>query len=99
MRKIHSIRILALGILKGVHPVTAGEFDDVDLLQVFGQRGMGVFAAPSVIERDICRQFRVKVIGRTDEIRERFFAMSVERKLRRPAVVSLTQAARTRLFG
>jgi LysR family transcriptional regulator, transcriptional activator of nhaA len=84
---------------RAIHPKVLGEFDDVDLLQVYGKRGMGVFAAPSVVEREICDQFDVIVLGRTEEIRERFFAISVERRLRHPAVLALTEAARTKLFG
>jgi LysR family transcriptional regulator, transcriptional activator of nhaA len=82
----------------GIQPTVVGEFEDVDLLQVFGRRGMGVFTAPTIVEREVCRQFDVAAIGRTDKIRERFFAISVERKLRHPAVVTLTQAARSTLF-
>jgi LysR family transcriptional regulator, transcriptional activator of nhaA len=82
-----------------IQPKVIAEFEDVDLLQVFGKRGMGIFTAPTIVEREVCRQFEVVVIGRTNKIRERFFAISVERKLRHPAVVRLTQAARSQLFG
>jgi LysR family transcriptional activator of nhaA len=82
-----------------IQPTVIAEFEDVDLLQVFGKRGMGIFTAPTIVEREVCRQFGVAAIGRTNKIRERFFAISVERKLRHPAVIRLTQAARSQLFG
>jgi LysR family transcriptional regulator, transcriptional activator of nhaA len=78
----------------GVEPVVAGEFDDSALLKAFGARGMGFFAAPAMIEKEVCAQFGVGVLGRTDEIRERFYAISVERRLRHPAVVAIAEAAR-----
>jgi len=78
----------------GVEPVVAGEFDDSALLKAFGARGMGFFAAPTRIENEVCAQFDVGVIGRTEEIRERFYAISVERRLRHPAVVAMAEAAR-----
>jgi LysR family transcriptional activator of nhaA len=78
----------------GVEPVVAGEFDDSALLKAFGSQGLGFFAAPAMIEKEVCAQFGVGVLGRTDEIRERFYAISVERRLRHPAVVAIAEAAR-----
>jgi LysR family transcriptional activator of nhaA len=83
----------------GVRPRIVGEFDDVALLVTFGQAGAGVFAAPSVIEKEVTQQHRVRVIGRTTEIRERFFAISAERRLTHPAVAALSTAARHAMFG
>ena len=42
----------------------------------------------------MCRQYEVKVVGRADEVRERFYAISVERKLKHPAVIAISEAAR-----
>ncbi|MDQ3264856.1 MAG: transcriptional activator NhaR [Myxococcota bacterium] len=83
---------------QSVHPVVTGEFDDSALLTAFGQRGLGVFAMPSVIEAEVCRQFHVTVIGRTEEIVSSFYAVSAERKLRHPSVVALAETARHELF-
>jgi LysR family transcriptional activator of nhaA len=82
----------------GVRPVIIGEFDDNALLTVFGQAGEGVFMAPTIIEQEVERQYQVKVIGRTDKIRERFYAISVERIIRHPAVVAISEAAHKNLF-
>jgi LysR family transcriptional activator of nhaA len=84
---------------EGLAPQIVAEVEDVALLQVFGQEGMGLFAAPSVVEAQIRKAYRVAVVGRLPQVRERFYAISVERKLAHPAVVALTAAARTRLFG
>jgi LysR family transcriptional activator of nhaA len=82
-----------------IAPRIAGEFDDSALLKAFGEAGVGVFAAPTVIEEEICRMYRMSVIGRTDEIEERFYAISPERRLRHPSVVRVTDLARTGLFS
>lgn len=79
---------------KGVAPKVAGEFDDSALLQAFGARAFGFFVAPSVIEEAVTRQYGVSVIGRTEDVRERYYAVSVERRLRHPAVVAIAQSAR-----
>ncbi len=81
-----------------VHPRVVGEFDDGALLTTFGQAGAGVFAAPSVIERETVKQHGVRLVGRTTEIRERYFAISADRRLKHPAVVALSNAARHAMF-
>ncbi|MFL5318989.1 MAG: transcriptional activator NhaR [Myxococcaceae bacterium] len=83
---------------KGIRPNIVGEFDDTALMQAFGARGFGFFAAPTVIEDSVVSQSGATVIGRTDEIRERYYAVSVERRLRHPAVVAMAEAARSELF-
>ena len=55
---------------------------------------MGVFAVPAMIEKEVCAQYGVAAVGRTDEVRERFYALTVERRLRHPAVVAIAEAAR-----
>ena len=81
-----------------IHPTTIGEFDDGALMNAFGRKGRGVFMAPSVMEADIVEQFGVEVIGRSDELVEEFFAVSVERRITHPCVVAITTAARDQLF-
>ena len=83
----------------GVTPRIVGEFDDSALLKAFGEAGVGLFAAPSAIEEEICRMYRMAVIGRTDAIEERFYAISTERRLKHESVVLITRTARTDLFS
>ena len=81
-----------------IRPSVVGEFDDDALLKVFGQAGAGLFAAPGVIEKEICRQYGVRIVGRVESVRERFYAISVERKVKHPAVIAIAHAAREKLF-
>ncbi|CAM8626621.1 LysR Transcriptional regulator [Comamonadaceae bacterium] len=82
-----------------LHPRTIGEFDDGALMNAFGRKGRGIFMAPSVMEADIVEQFGVEVIGRSDELVEEFFAVSVERRITHPCVVAITKTARGQLFS
>jgi LysR family transcriptional activator of nhaA len=82
----------------GVHPVIVGEFDDNALVKVFGQAGEGIFMAPTVIEKEVEQQYQVQVIGRTNKIREKFYAISVERIIKHPAVAAISEAAQQQLF-
>ncbi len=81
-----------------IHPRIVGEFDDSALMKAFGQAGTGVFIAPTAIAAEVEKQYGVVVIGTTDEVREQFYAISVERKIRHPAVAAITETAREWLF-
>jgi LysR family transcriptional activator of nhaA len=81
----------------GITPFIVGEFDDSALLKVFGQAGMGVFCAPSVIENEILKQYYVKPVGRTTAIQEKYYAITAERRIKHPMVVHLRNMA-TKLF-
>ena len=81
-----------------IYPRIIGEFDDSALLKAFGEAGMGIFAGPTAIAEEICRMYRMAAIGETDEIKERFYAISPERRLRHPSVVTITDTARADLF-
>ena len=82
-----------------LHPRIAGEVDDSALMTAFGQAGTAAFPAPTVIEPEIVRQYKVQVVGRVKSVRERYYAISAERRLKHPGVVAITNSARTDLFG
>jgi LysR family transcriptional regulator, transcriptional activator of nhaA len=82
----------------GIRPRVVAEFEDSSLLEVFGRDGVGIFPTPSVVEAAVAKQYSVDVIGRTDEVQERFIAISGERRLKNPAVVAIFEAARHELF-
>jgi LysR family transcriptional activator of nhaA len=82
-----------------IQPRIVAETADSALLMVFGETGAGVFPAPLAIEKEIRRQFRVHPLGELKGVQERYYAISVERKLKNPAVVAISELARTELFG
>jgi LysR family transcriptional activator of nhaA len=84
---------------EGIRPVIAGEFEDPALLMTFGEWGRAVFPAPTAIETEVLRSHRVAVVGRASAVRERYYAISVERRLTHAGVAAITSAARTKMFG
>ena len=82
-----------------VEPHVVAEFEDSALLKEFGANGVGIFAAPSIVESEIVRQYGVVAIGRAEQVRESFYAVSIERRLKHPAVLAITDAARQELFA
>jgi LysR family transcriptional activator of nhaA len=83
---------------QGIRPSIIAELDDVALVAVLGGKGLGVFCAPDVLEAEIRQRYRVEVLGRSRQIRQRFFAISVERELRHPGVAAICATARADLF-
>lgn len=84
---------------QGLTPRIVGEFDDSALMNAFGREGRGVFMGASVLEAEIEAGFGVEVIGRSAELEEEFFAITVERRIRHPAVAAITESARGALFA
>lgn len=77
-----------------IKPKVIAEFEDSALLKVFGSDGTGLFPAPTVAEKEVISQHGVQVLGRIPDVRERFYAISAERRLKHPAVVAICEAAR-----
>ena len=77
----------------GVRPRIVGEFEDSALLKAFGEAGAGIFAVPTVTVGDVERQYVVEQIGSTLAVRQPFYVISVERRIRHPAVLAIREAA------
>ena len=83
---------------KNLAPAVVAEFEDRALMKAFGEAAAGIFTSPTAVEQDVLDKYAVRVIGRTDEVKERFFAISAERRIKHPAVAAITESARTDLF-
>ena len=82
-----------------VRPEVAAEIEDTALMKVFGQHGTGIFAAPIVIADEIRKAHGVHLVGRTEDVRERFFAITVERRITHPAVAVIAEEARSGILA
>ncbi|OPZ60444.1 MAG: Transcriptional activator protein NhaR [Deltaproteobacteria bacterium ADurb.Bin510] len=80
-----------------VRPSVAGEFDDNALMNVFGEQGLGLFPAPALIAEELERQLGVRVLGRLPQVRQRYYAVTVDRRIHNPAAEAICHAARERL--
>ncbi|HTJ81892.1 MAG TPA: transcriptional activator NhaR [Polyangiaceae bacterium] len=96
-----SLRHAVTGWLEseGLRPDVRVEVEDSALAIAFGQAGVGVFVAQRVVESAVRDQYGVEVVGRTDDVRERFYAITVERRTKSPATQAILTAARRDLFG
>jgi LysR family transcriptional activator of nhaA len=83
---------------EGISPKIQAEIEDSALLKTFGGGGAGLFVAPTAVEAEIQRQYDVKVIGRIEAVRERFYAVTARKKLKHPAVTAILANASEKLF-
>jgi LysR family transcriptional regulator, transcriptional activator of nhaA len=83
---------------RGVAPEVIGEFQDAALLSVFAQAGAGVFVAPDAIASETALQHGLRRVGRMKPLRERFYAITLERRIAEPATLAIAGAARETLF-
>ncbi len=82
-----------------IRPKVIAELDDSALAKVVGEAGFGVFAVPDVVEKEVQQRYEVQIIGRAPEVRQRYYAISVERKIRHPAVLAISDGARKHIFA
>jgi LysR family transcriptional activator of nhaA len=76
-----------------IRPFVVGEFEDSALLHSFGHRGIGIFPAASVVAKEIEAQSKVRLIGKAGNVRESLYAITVERRIKNPAVAGICQSA------
>jgi LysR family transcriptional regulator, transcriptional activator of nhaA len=86
-------------LMIGVRPQLRGEFTDGALLKTFGSAGIGAFAAPTAIEREVRQRYQVRVIGRIPTIRAQLYVVSASRKSEHPAIALISDGVSSRLFG
>lgn len=82
-----------------VRPRVVGEFEDTALMKAFAHDVGAVFPAPLVIAEQTGRLYGVRPIGTAESVRERYFAISAERRVKHPGVLAITEAARHEVFG
>ena len=83
----------------GVRPRVLAEFDDSALLKAFGEAALGAYPAPTAIAEEVTSMYHSSELGSVESVTESYYAISPERKLKHPAVLHITEAARETLFN
>jgi LysR family transcriptional regulator, transcriptional activator of nhaA len=84
--------------VRGVRPMVVGEFEDSALAAVFSEAAVGAFAAPTPTESQVKRQYGLTVLGRARDIVASYYAISLDRKLKHPAVIAISEFAHRSVF-
>lgn len=80
-------------------PHIVAEFEDSALMKAFGEEGAGLFPSPEVIKTEVELMYKCRMIGKAESVREHYFAISPERKLKHPVVLDVIETARANIFG
>ncbi len=80
-----------------IHPKIVGEFDDSAMLKIMGKAGVGLFPVASTIFKEVQQMYGVELIATIPNVVEKFYALSVERKVKHPAVLAISEVARRNL--
>jgi LysR family transcriptional activator of nhaA len=72
-----------------IHPEVVGECDDTALMLTLGQEGTAMFPFPTIASEEPQKELGVAVVGVTEDVRERFYAISVEEHPTHPAVAAI----------
>lgn len=80
-----------------IRPQIRGEFEDSAMMKIMGKAGVGVFPVTAIISEEVQAMYRVELIAKVPGVTERFYALSVERKIKHPAVLAISEVARKKL--
>jgi len=83
---------------KHVHPVLIGEFEDYAMLREFARAGHGFTPVPAVMEEQFRREYGFARVGIAEGVKSEYYAISVERRVKHPAVTAMTERA-GKIFG
>lgn len=81
-----------------LRPNVVGEFDDNALLNTFGRSGLGLFPASSALAASVEEQFGAIPVGELAQVREQFYAISNERKIKHPAIEAILSEIHGKVF-
>ena len=84
---------------RGVRPRLVGEFEDPALVNILALQGLGFMSVPSIVAKEVVRRYGFRLIGRSRECQQQFYAITAERKLTHPAVLAITSGARQQLLA
>ncbi len=84
--------------MEELHPQIMGVFDDFSMQRVFAEAGRGIIVAPTAVEADIERRYRLRCLGRIESVRARFYAISRERRIQNAAVAAMCSISRLDFF-
>ncbi len=78
----------------GLNPKVTAEIEDSALLKTFAAAGAGLFFAPLSTREQIESQYGAHMVGIVEGVRERFYAITMQRKVQHPAVAAILEAAK-----
>ena len=77
----------------GVRPEVVAEFEDYAMLREFARAGLGAAPVPEVLAAQFRKESGLVLLGPARKVLAEFYVISLERKIRHPAVLSMADRA------
>ncbi len=81
----------------GITPRIVAECSDSGLVKAMAAAGHGLFIAPLNIQNEIEKATGCKLVGELDDFRERYYAITLDKKIKHPLVGEIADSARASL--
>jgi LysR family transcriptional activator of nhaA len=78
----------------GVRPRLVAEMEDPAFVNIMALNGLGFVAVPTLVAKESMARFGFRAIGRTEECRQQFYAITAERKRAHPAIQAIISKTR-----
>lgn len=83
----------------GIAPHCIGAFQDRALMKLAARSGKGIMLVPSVVEDEVKEEFKLELVGRSTEVKEQIYLITIERRLKNSIVVQICSEAQKKLFS
>lgn len=83
----------------GIAPSIIASFQDRALMKIAAREGQGVIPVPSVVKDEVAREYHLEFIGKTTEVKERFYLISIERRLKSPILIKICSQGQRNIFS
>ena len=79
---------------QGIKPRILAEIEDSALLKTFAAEGSGVIFAPLIVSNEIERRYGLLPLGEIQNVQEKFYAITMQRKVENKVVTKILKRAR-----
>ena len=83
----------------GIVPQCVGAFQDRALMKLAARNEKGIMVVPSVVEDEVKEEFNLALVGRSTEVKEQIYLISIERRLKNPLVLQICAEGQKKLFS
>ena len=68
-------------------------------MKLAARNGKGIMLVPSVVEEEVKEEFKLELVGRSTEVKEQIYLISIERRFKNPLVVQICSEGQKKLFS
>jgi LysR family transcriptional activator of nhaA len=79
-------------------PYCIAEVQDRALKKIAANDGKGIIALPTVIAKEVVKDFDLTILGTTSKIKEKLYLISLERKLKNTLIVEICEKGQKNIF-